>query len=166
MGWEVHLTRADFWPESAERPITADEWLAIVEADHELRIDAANGPYFAVWSGACSYPEGAWFEWSDGQVSTKNPDRAILGKLLQLADRLGAVVQGDDGEVYSTPEDLPIEEADEAVVVEPDTSPSGPMGYSRPQIWIIALALLALAVPCGCCGWVTLVDLVRVFMAE
>ncbi len=63
-------------------------------------------PYFAVWSGPCTDPDGGWFDWADGCVSTKNPDRAILGKLLQLADKLGAVVQGDDGEVYMRCEDL------------------------------------------------------------
>ena len=94
MGWEVHMTRADHWPDSDQRPITADEWLAVVAADPELRIDAANGSYFAVWSGLVSYPDGGWFDWADGCVSTKHPDRAILGKLLQLAGRLGAVVQG------------------------------------------------------------------------
>ena len=111
MGWEVHMTRADHWPDSHLRPITADEWLAVVAADPELRIDAANGPYFAVWSVPSSYPVGGWFDWADGCVSTKHPDRAIFGKLLQLAGQLGAVVQDDDGEVYSRPEDLPPDDA-------------------------------------------------------
>jgi len=107
MGWEVHLTRAEDWSQSDERPIAADEWLAVVEGDPELRIDRANGPYFAVWSGPCSYPEGGWFDWTDGCITTKHPDRAILGKLLQLGEKLGGVVQGDDGEVYARAEDLP-----------------------------------------------------------
>jgi hypothetical protein len=107
------MTRADQWPDSEQHPITAHEWLALVATDPELRIKPANGPYFAVWSGPCSYPDGGWFDWSDGCVSTKQPDRAILGKLLRLAAKLGAVVQGDDGEVYSRPEDLP---SDESVV--------------------------------------------------
>lgn len=107
MGWEVHLTRAEDWAASDERRIGVEEWLAVVEADPELRIDPGNGPYFAVWSGACSYPEGGWFDWTDGCITTKHPDRAILSKLLQLGEKLGAVVQGDDGEVYARPEDLP-----------------------------------------------------------
>jgi len=107
MGWEVHMTRAADWSNGDQRPITPDEWLAVVDADPELRIDQANGPCFAVWSGPCSYPNGGWFDWAHGCVSTKHPDRAILGKLLQLAARLGAVVQGDDGGVYTRPEDLP-----------------------------------------------------------
>src|SRR5262245_55779019 len=108
MGWEVHMTRAEHWTESDQCPITKEEWLAVIKADPELRIEEANGPCFAVWPGPCIYPEGSWFDWPDGQVNTKNPDRAILGKLLQLADKLSATVQGDDGEIYSCPEDLPV----------------------------------------------------------
>lgn len=96
--------------ESEQHPITADEWLAVVAADPELRIDEANGPYFAVWAGTCSYPEGGWFSWEDGCVTTKHPDRAVLNKMLQLAAKLGAVVQGDDGEVYTCCEDWPLDE--------------------------------------------------------
>jgi hypothetical protein len=107
MGWEVHMTRAKHWPDSDKQPITADEWLSVVAADPELRIDEANGPYFAVWVRAKHIPDGAWFAWANGCVSTKHPDRAILGKLLQLASKLSAAVQGDDGEVYLRPEDLP-----------------------------------------------------------
>jgi hypothetical protein len=39
--------------------------------------------------------------WYDGaNISTKNPDVATLGKLLELAARLDACVRGDDGELY------------------------------------------------------------------
>ena len=106
MGWEVHITRADDWSQSAQRPITADEWLAAVAADPELRVDEANGPYFVVWSGPCRYLEGGWFEWADGCVSTRQPDQAVLAKMLQLAARLGARVQGDDGEEYTNASQL------------------------------------------------------------
>ncbi len=107
MGYEVHITRADDWSDNDATPIEAEEWLGVVEADPELTIQAENGPYFAAWSGACSYPGGGWFDWSAGNISTKNPDRAILGKMLRLASLLGASVQGDDGEVYRSADDWP-----------------------------------------------------------
>jgi hypothetical protein len=106
MGWEVHATRATHWADSSEAPITTEEWLRIVAADPELNIDDQNGPYLAVWSGPCSYPEGSWFDWNNGQIHTKNPDRAILSKLLEIASKLEAVVQGDDGEIYRCADDL------------------------------------------------------------
>src|SRR3954470_11370209 len=112
MGWEVHMTRADDWTQSAQQPITADEWLVIVSADPELHIDKLNGPYFAVWSNRESVD--GWFDWADGQVSTKQPNRPTLKKLLQLADKLGATIQGDDGDVYDHPSQLQDESLTEA----------------------------------------------------
>jgi hypothetical protein len=75
-----------------------------------LQIDEQNGRYFAVWPGACRYPGGTWFDWYEGRVFTKNPDRATLVKMLELARRLPARVQWDHGEFYTRPEDLPSEE--------------------------------------------------------
>jgi hypothetical protein len=99
MGYDLHIHRVDHWTDSGDRPITSAEWLAVVAGDPELHLDPANGPYFAVW-------DGAWFDWDDGRVSTKNPDRPKLAKMLSLAARLGARVQGDDGEFYERPEDI------------------------------------------------------------
>jgi hypothetical protein len=107
MGYEFHITRALDWSESEQSPIAAAEWLQLVAADPELHIDEQNGPYFAVWSGTASDPEGGWFDWSDGCISTKNPDRAILTKMLELALKLRAKVQGDDGEIYTDASQLP-----------------------------------------------------------
>ena len=101
MGYDLHITRADEWLESDQYPITREEWIALVAADPELKFDEPNDPHFAVWPGPCSYPDGTWFDWSEGRISTKNPDQAILAKLLQMATLLQAKVQGDDGECYT-----------------------------------------------------------------
>jgi hypothetical protein len=79
--------------------IAPDEWLHIVRTDHELLPMPENGEYFVIWRGSAKYAE-TWFDWSDGNITTKYPDRATLRKMLQLATALGAKVQGDDGEVY------------------------------------------------------------------
>ncbi|HUT93872.1 MAG TPA: hypothetical protein VMY37_30695 [Thermoguttaceae bacterium] len=99
MGYDFHITRADPWWENDDRPIAPEEWLKIVEDDPELRLDPANGPYFATWLGD-SELDGPWLDWDDGRISTKNPDRALLDKMLDIARRLGANVLGDDGEPY------------------------------------------------------------------
>ena len=39
MGWEIHITRAENWYDSDQHPITAEEWLALVQADPELTIE-------------------------------------------------------------------------------------------------------------------------------
>ena len=93
MGYDYHITRAGNWAENDNAQITADEWLSLVRDDPELHIANENGPYFAEW-------RDSWFDLVDGNVTTKNPDESTLGKMLALANRLRARVQGDDGEIY------------------------------------------------------------------
>jgi hypothetical protein len=57
-----------------------------------------------------------------GNVYTKNADKRVLAKMLTLASRLGAKVQGDDGEPYSSPGDLDLS-ADELFARIGDASP-------------------------------------------
>jgi hypothetical protein len=99
MGYDLHITRALSWSETAGSEITLEEWHAYVQSDPEIQADESNDPkvdfLFIV------HPEEAmplW--WSEGQVFTKNPDDAMVRKLVQVAGRLAAKVQGDDGELY------------------------------------------------------------------
>ncbi|QJW99405.1 hypothetical protein [Frigoriglobus tundricola] len=109
MGYDLHIHRADDWHEFEQHPISSAEWMAVVAADPELRPDP-NHEFLALWSGPCRYPDGTWLAWNDGEIHTKNPDRAIVAKMLQIARRLGARVQGDNGEFYNRPEDMPSEQ--------------------------------------------------------
>ena len=40
-----------------------------------------------------------------------------------------------------------------------------PLRWNTRTVWIVATVLLLLAVPCGLCGFVTLIDLVRVLLS-
>jgi hypothetical protein len=107
MGYDLHITRAEHWADSKQTPITAAEWLAYVEKDPELVIDPrGNGPNFTLWLEHWVDGDHPWFDWFQGAVYTKYPDRKTLAKMLAIAEYFGAKVQGDDGEVYSRPEDL------------------------------------------------------------
>ena len=106
MGYDLHITRAEFWAENNGDRITEEEWLRVIERDNELAIDEANGPLFAVW-GEETADYSPWLNWSDGNIFAKNPDKNTLAKMLQVADTLGATVQGDDGETYSNLDDYP-----------------------------------------------------------
>ncbi len=106
MGYDVHITRASEWSQNEGQEITREEWLAQVQSDPELALDLQNGPCFAVWSRPSQNPD-AWIDWFNGDLFTKNPDRALVGKMLQIATRLGAKVQGDDGEEYRSTADWP-----------------------------------------------------------
>ena len=69
-----------------------------MQSDPELIPVPENGKCFVIWRGATKYPE-TWFDWFDGNIVTKNPDRATLLKTLKIAAILNAKVQGDDGEL-------------------------------------------------------------------
>ena len=96
MGYDLHITRRKHWTDKGD-DITADEWLAYVRADSELRLQPESGPYFAVWKGP-SELDDSWLDWSDGRIYTKNPDTAFIGKMVAIAQQLEASAQGDDGE--------------------------------------------------------------------
>ena len=42
----------------------------------------------------------AWFDYRHGCIVVKNPDDEILRKMWFIASKMGAKVQGDDGEIY------------------------------------------------------------------
>src|SRR5882724_2806240 len=112
MGWEIHITRGNDWSDNGKHPITADEWLALVEADPELAIDPRdNGPYMALWLPHWVRADPPWsddhpcFDWFKGCMSTTRPDRETFAKALEIVRALRAKVQDDDGQVYdSVPE--------------------------------------------------------------
>jgi hypothetical protein len=98
MGYDLHITRRKQWF-SKGKQITSDEWMMYAQHDRELRLQAEKGPYFFVWSGR-STPDCPWLDWSEGNIYSKNPDAALVEKMVAIAGQLGAQVQGDDGEIY------------------------------------------------------------------
>jgi hypothetical protein len=104
---EVHATRAKRWFENEGCEIAPAEWRALVAADPEL---APPGPHEAAaasgelarWDG---HPDGEprWLWLHEGTVSIRDPDEITIEKLAELAARLGARVQGDDGHPLSPP---------------------------------------------------------------
>jgi hypothetical protein len=122
MGYDVHITRAVEWSESETAPITLDEWLAYVASDPELRLDGfaeVRSPrgevirieskglsVWTAWPGDEPGGAHAWMDHRDGRIVVKNPDPAMLTKMCSIAERLGARVQGDEGEAYPESMDL------------------------------------------------------------
>lgn len=105
MGWELHIVRTENWFDSASDPISREEWLQLVNDDEELTVDNVNGDSYAIWSGQSKHDE-PWLDWSDGRISTKHPDEALYCKMLQVAEKLNAVVVDDDDHKYLLPSDL------------------------------------------------------------
>ena len=99
MGYNLYITRRKDWGDDSGPTISVEEWRKCVEADPELRMDESLGKHFAVWSGP-SKDEIPWLAWGDGNIETKNPDEALIRKMASIAARLGAKVQGEEGETY------------------------------------------------------------------
>ena len=104
MGYDLHVTRARNWTENTGFEISEGEWSDLVRSDPELESDVPLGANAALWKSENGEVRG-WFDWYSGTVFTTNPDRDTLGKLLDLAQKLGARVQGDEGELYKTTDD-------------------------------------------------------------
>lgn len=99
MGYDVHLTRKEFWADDEGPEITLNEWQAYVAGDPEIVSDPENpGPENYVY---VAHPE-RWPLWwhRSGEVSTKNPDKLVVAKLVEVARVLNARVLGDDEEIY------------------------------------------------------------------
>lgn len=144
MGYNLHVTRAEFWAENRGQEISADEWTALVKSDAALMFNPRNGPYFAeLGSPGRNIPR--CLDWSEGNIVTKNPDRETLGKMLEIAVHLRASVQGDDGEQYASINDLPKLSASG---LADSRSPNDVPRYLRQETrwnWLV-YALVALAV--------------------
>jgi hypothetical protein len=99
MGYDAHITRAESWGMGDEPLISPQEWLTVVRADQELQLLDEGKPYTAEWLPAAVNCD-TYFEWENSAVHSKNPSPEALLKMEELARRLGARVQGDDGEIY------------------------------------------------------------------
>lgn len=104
MGYEYQITRAEFWPRSEENPISLEEWQALVSTDDEL--EQANKTEHANWLGAADeegnrrdvYYTTVFYYWSRGCIRAEPRDREAMKKMLEIAKKLKARVQGEDGE--------------------------------------------------------------------
>jgi hypothetical protein len=113
MAYDIHITKASEWTESAKSPITEDQWKAAVLADGELKMDdtasATNpktketvqiiNPLMASWIDPKTKNKH-YFYYSRGKVTVKNPSNSAIKKMKSVASKLGAKVQGDEGELY------------------------------------------------------------------
>lgn len=117
MGYALHITRKRHWEDVADEhgpDILLEEWLAVVEADRDLR---REGIYEMPTSGRSSRQadasrvvwtrrahkqagEAAQFRRAGGNIVVQDPDRHVRRKMWRIAKLLGAKVQGDRGEFY------------------------------------------------------------------
>ena len=121
MGYDIHITRQGNWyDEELVLQISPDEWKDYIKRDPEMRIDnfaeattvsgqsiRIDNEGLAVWtkySGDNIDSNHAWFDYRNGNITVKNPDKEIMKKMLTVADKLNAKMQGDEGEIYDLSE--------------------------------------------------------------
>ncbi len=103
MGYHLHITRSENWSDS-DRKIGRDEWQRIVEADHDLKLydDSEADSLDPVYKLEIPGLDNAFFY--DESTGTIDVGRGyfedVLWKVLEIAAKLGAVVQGDEREYY------------------------------------------------------------------
>lgn len=107
MGYDLHITRRQSWSDGDGPEITKEEWLAYVARSSDLESPDPESDY-VLWRGESKH-EIPWLCWGFGNISTKNPDRALIVKMIQIARDLNARVEGDDGEEYESEDDLPLD---------------------------------------------------------
>jgi len=127
MSYHLHITRkAQGWNDANDpAAISRAEWLDYVAGDPDMAandysVDPQYGQPNAEGSAYDTYVEGlaawlghsgaglkgeyVWFGHEQDRVTVENPDEETLGKLLAIAQALGARVQGDDGEYFDQPD--------------------------------------------------------------
>lgn len=98
MSYDAHITRAPDWAISDEVQIPLAEWSAVALSAGMIPTRQA-GLFYA--HNARESGDDASFEWLEGAITVLAPDEVTLGKMVEIAELLDAVVQGDDGEEYS-----------------------------------------------------------------
>lgn len=73
---------------------------AVTTSGDQIRIESDGLAVWTKYSGNDLDGNFAWFDYSNGNFVCKNPDDEIIKKMLDIAQRLNAKVQGDEGELY------------------------------------------------------------------
>src|SRR4051812_39875143 len=98
MGYELHITRRKDWTDKGG-DISKEEFIACVGADPEFTYPGEGGDRSFDWKSASTGYSGLLW-WVDGRVAVKNPEAEFVDKMVAVAAKLNAKVQGDDGEIY------------------------------------------------------------------
>lgn len=108
MGYDLQILNT-----SEPLSITEEQWKAVVAADKELELNATatatnpksneviqvNNPLMSTWTDPISKNKN-YFYYSRGKVTVKNPSDSTIKKMKEIALKIGAKVQGEEGEFY------------------------------------------------------------------
>lgn len=98
-GYDVHITKKDFWADENGPCISHEEWNNYVTTDSQIQRDNKNSTNdFLVRLELEQFP--IWYNPYLCEIYTKNPSENAINKFIKISEVLDAKVQGDDGESY------------------------------------------------------------------
>ena len=98
-GYDLHITKKDFWADENGPCISHEEWNNYVKTDNQIQSDDRNSiDDFLVSLELEQFP--LRYNLDLCEIYTKNPSENAINKLIETSEVLGARVQGDDGENY------------------------------------------------------------------
>jgi hypothetical protein len=123
MGYDLHIERTRNLPDSDPTPISIEEWRAAITATEGVRLFAGDfhgvrnpktGQYVGVRASdgdvEVFFPdEEQWycvFHWFEGSANFRgrcklgDTSDPVWASAVALASRLGALIRGDEGEIY------------------------------------------------------------------
>jgi hypothetical protein len=98
MGYDLHITRSPDWWDATGR-IAYEEWRRIAESDPDLELDA-TAPEEGYRLRGSDFGNFFYYDDRAGTINVRPVLLECTRKAADLAARLGAVVQGDEGEYY------------------------------------------------------------------
>ncbi|WP_435207201.1 hypothetical protein [Micromonospora sp. bgisy143] len=111
MGYELHISRAEEYYDSEERPIALQDWLSYAEGNPALRAGEWLGwgeERQSIFEYTCGDGSVVSLTWFEGGITIKGHfDSDPYREFGAIAGDLRANLQGDDGERYTADGVLP-----------------------------------------------------------
>ena len=103
-GYNVYITKKEFYLNDGEC-ITKQEWSTYLETDPTITVDIQNSEEdFLVSIDEQEF--SLWYDRNSCDLLTKNPTPEAIGKMIDISKKLKATVQGEESEIYLTPNDV------------------------------------------------------------
>jgi hypothetical protein len=106
LSYDIHITRGRDWSDFSEQEtacISREQWLTLINDDPELSASDRNSDNNCImtdWNPPQGPKDYYWIQWCPTDISARHMGPEHCRKMVQIAHRFGAIVQGDDGEVY------------------------------------------------------------------
>lgn len=105
MGYDLQITRSPDWWDATDK-IPFEEWRRVVESDPELEpYDDSPGEDGFKLKGT-DFDNFLYYDKRCGTINVRPGLLECGRKAVEIAKKLGAVVQGDEGEFYKLTEDF------------------------------------------------------------